>query len=185
MDEAGRGPLAGPVVAACVILRDFNFKARIDDSKALTPALRLKAYKEILKKSAYSVGISDEKIVDKINIYRATILAMEKAVKGLERAPDFVMIDGRVKVNIPHKKAFIIGGDSKSMSIACASIIAKVTRDRIMEEYDKIYPQYGFRRHKGYGTREHFRAILKHGPSPIHRLTFNPVKSLRFRYHFQ
>lgn len=178
VDEAGRGPLAGPVVAASCILKDYKFRNRIDDSKLLTPSSRLRAYEEIIEKTIYSVGITDEKIIDKINIYKATCLAMEKAVKTLEVEPDYLLIDGRVKLSIPHRRVYIIGGDSKSLSIACASIIAKVTRDRIMEDYDRLYPEYGFGQHKGYGTKQHFRAIRKHGPSPIHRFTFSPLKHL-------
>ncbi len=178
VDEAGRGPLAGPVVAASCILKDYKFKNRIDDSKLLTPLSRLRAYEEIIEKAIYSVGITDEKIIDKINIYKATCLAMEKAIKTLEVEPDYLLIDGRVKLSIPHRRICISGGDSKSLSIACASIIAKVTRDRIMEGYDRLYPKYGFRQHKGYGTKQHFKAIRKHGPSPIHRFTFSPLKDL-------
>lgn len=177
IDEAGRGPLAGPVVAACVILKDFKFKNRIDDSKALTPKARARAYDEILKKAVFGIGIVKEKIIDKINIYHATASAMEKAVGALTGTPDFLLIDGTIRLNLPYKKALIVGGDTKSLSIACASIIAKVTRDRIMERYDRIYPHYGFARHKGYGTRQHKEALVKYGPSPIHRFTFRPVRA--------
>ena len=176
LDEAGRGPLAGPVVAASVILKKGAFKNRIDDSKVLTAKQRERAYREIVKKTYYGVGIVDEKTIDRINIYKATVLAMEQALKKLDENPDFLLIDGRVKLSTRHKRVYISGGDSKSLSIACASIIAKVTRDRIMQDYHNIYPQYGFRKHKGYGTKDHFRAIAKHGPSPIHRLTFRPLK---------
>jgi len=178
VDEAGRGPLAGPVVAACVILKDLRpkFRNRIDDSKVLSPKARLKAYDEIRKKAFFGVGITDEKKIDSLNIYKATILTMEKAVKGLGVKPDFLLIDGNLKLKVPCKKANIIGGDSKSLSIACASIIAKVTRDRIMDKYHKTYPHYGFKYHKGYGTKRHFEALSEYGPSPIHRMTFRPIK---------
>ena len=176
VDEAGRGPLAGPVVAAALLLEKTSFKNRIDDSKKLTPKARLLAYEEILKKAHIGLGIVSEKVIDEINIYNATIMAMDQAVKRLCPKPDFLLIDGRVKVSAKCKKSFIIGGDSKSLSIACASIIAKVTRDKIMCEYHNKYPQYGFLRHKGYPTKEHKRCLRKHGPSPIHRLTFKPVK---------
>ena len=144
----------------------------------LTPLSRLRAYDEIIEKAIYSVGITDEKIIDKINIYKATCLAMEQAIKTLEVEPDYLLIDGRVNLSIPCRRVYISGGDSKSLSIASASIIAKVTRDRIMEDYDRLYPKYGFRQHKGYGTKQHFKAIRKHGPSPIHRFTFSPLKDL-------
>ena len=178
IDEAGRGPVAGPVVAASLILRQIRFKNRIDDSKKLTPRARLLAYGEILEKAWIGVGVVSEKIIDKINIYNATALAMEKAVRNLKVRPDFLLVDGRIKLKTPCGRSHIIKGDSKSLSIAAASIIAKVTRDRIMCEYHKKYPRYGFFRHKGYATREHVRRLMKHGPSPIHRASFNPVKRL-------
>ena len=168
--------MAGPVVAAALLLKDTRFKNRIDDSKKLTPKMRLLAYKEILKKASVGIGIVGEKRIDEINIYNATGAAMEEAVKKLRVKPDFLLIDGRVRFRAACRKAYIIGGDSKSLSIACASIIAKVTRDKMMIKYHKKFPQYGFARHKGYGTKEHFRCLRKHGPSPIHRTTFNPVK---------
>lgn len=177
VDEAGRGPLAGPVVAASCILKTFTkFKHRIDDSKKLTARARQKAYKEILKKAHVGVGIVDEKVIDRINIYNATVIAMEKAVRSIGKKPDYLLIDGRVKVRVPHRRVYISGGDSKSLSIAAASIVAKVTRDRIMEEYHAKYPQYEFARHKGYGTKLHKERLLKHGPSPIHRFSFRPLK---------
>lgn len=176
IDEAGRGPLAGPVVAASLILKKSRFRHRIDDSKKLTPRARGLAYGEIRKKAWIGIGIVSEKIIDEINIYNATVLAMEEAIRNLGVKPDFLLIDGRIKLKAPCKKLHIIRGDSKSRSIACASIIAKVTRDRIMCEYHKKYPGYGFLRHKGYATKEHVRRLMKHGPSPIHRMSFNPVK---------
>lgn len=178
IDEAGRGPLAGPVVAASIILRQVRFKHRIDDSKKLTARARLLAYGEILEKAWIGVGIVSEKIIDRINIYNATVLAMEKAVNNLGIKPDFLLVDGRIKLKTACGRSHIIKGDSKSLSIACASIIAKVTRDEIMREYHKKYPRYGFSRHKGYATREHVRRLMKHGPSPIHRASFNPVKKM-------
>jgi len=178
VDEAGRGPLAGPVVAGACIVRDRNFTEDIDDSKKLTSKKREKAYREILEKCIVGIGIVDEKIIDEINIYRATILAMEEAIAGLDAAPDYVIVDGRMRLSARCPIKCIIGGDSKSLSIAAASIIAKVTRDRLMMKYDEIYPQYGFARHKGYGTKLHKLAIERHGPSPIHRFSFRPVKDL-------
>lgn len=170
--------MAGPVVAASVILKTPLFKCKIDDSKKLTASARFVAYEEIIKKAWVGIGIVSEKVVDKINIYNATKKAMREAIGALRLKPDYLLIDGVVKFKTSCKKTYIIRGDSISLSIACASIIAKVTRDKIMEKYHKKYPQYGFLRHKGYGTREHMRCLEKYGPSPIHRTSFNPVKQL-------
>lgn len=178
VDEAGRGPLAGPVVASAVILRDFNFANRIDDSKKLTSRVRERSYREIFKKALVGIGIVDEKIIDSINIYQATKRAMELAVKNLKSEPDHIIVDGNMPFRAKCPVKCIVQGDSKSLSIAAASIVAKVTRDRIMKEYDAIYPQYGFSRHKGYPTRSHREAIKRNGPSPIHRMTFHPLKDL-------
>lgn len=173
VDEAGRGPLAGPVVSAAVILKSRRFKNRIDDSKILTPLQRDSAYREIIGKAFFAVAIVNEKIIDKINILRAAILSMQKAIAGLSVQPDFVLVDGNVPlpIDIPFKN--IIDGDSRSLSIACASIVAKVTRDRIMSIYHRRWPEYNFLEHKGYGTREHRDILRKIGPSPIHRLSFH------------
>jgi ribonuclease HII len=176
VDEAGRGPLAGPVVAGAVIIKDFGFKERIDDSKKLTASKREKAYREILTKSVVGIGIVDEKMIDEINIYQATKKAMQMAISNLKIPPDYVIVDGNMKIATKCPLKCIIGGDSKSLSIAAASIIAKVTRDKIMVEYDKVYPQYGFARHKGYGTKAHKEALIDQGPCPIHRFSFHPVK---------
>jgi ribonuclease HII len=176
VDEAGRGPLAGPVVAGAVILKDLDFESRIDDSKKLSSAQRERAYAEIVAKAIFGVGIVDEKTIDRVNIYRATVKAMEMAVAKLEIPPDYVIVDGRMKITTGCPIRCIVGGDGQSLSIAAASIIAKVTRDRLMCEYDNLYPEYGFARHKGYGTRFHKEALLARGPSPIHRLSFRPVK---------
>ena len=178
VDEAGRGPLAGPVVAGAVILNDFRFKERIDDSKKLSAGMREKAYREILRKAVVGVGVVDEKVIDEINIYQATIRAMNEALANLEVPPDYVIVDGNVRIPARCPVKCIIRGDSSSLSIACASIVAKVTRDRIMVEYDKIFPQYGFARHKGYPTRVHKDALVSCGASPIHRMTFAPVRKL-------
>ncbi len=192
VDEAGRGPLAGPVVASAVILEQKRFKSRIDDSKKLTPAQRLRAFKEILDNSLVGVGIINEGVIDSLNIHQATQLAMEKAIADLYRRLKrqrkkhkfipkkiCILIDGNFFAKkIPFNFINIIGGDAKSKSIASASIVAKVTRDRIMDIYDKIYPQYGFKRHKGYATKEHLRAIGKFGASDIHRRSFSPIRCL-------
>lgn len=183
VDEAGRGPLAGPVVAAAVSLKTTRFKNRIDDSKKLSPLQRENAFLEIIEKSYFGIGIVNEKIIDKINILQATRVAMEESILSLlnrlksknksERI--HILVDGNVKLDINFPYTNIIRGDSRSKSIACGSILAKVTRDRIMCQYDKVYPQYGFLKHKGYGTKAHKQAIREFGPSLIHRVSFNSV----------
>ena len=175
VDEAGRGPLAGPVVAGAVILKTSDFICEIDDSKKLSPKKREKAFLEIIKKAHVGIGIVDENQIDSINIYQATVKAMLLAIENLPIRPDYVIVDGRMKIFTRCPIKCIVGGDSASMSIAAASIIAKVTRDRIMEKYHEIYPHYGFSRHKGYPTRAHKKALTLHGPSPIHRRSFRPV----------
>jgi len=172
VDEAGRGPLAGPVVSAAVILKTTRFENRIDDSKVLCPSRRESACREIFKKAFVAVGIVNEKIIDEINIREATRLSMSRALSFLRPQPEFVLIDGNVPLDIEMPFKTIIGGDAKSLSVASASIVAKVTRDRIMSIYHKFWPQYGFLQHKGYGTRQHLQILRKIGPSPIHRLTF-------------
>ena len=157
-------------------MKSFNFACDINDSKQLSQKKRERAYKEILKKAFVGVGIVDEKTIDEINIYQATLRAMEMAVQNLEIPPDYVIVDGRMKIVTKCPVKCIIKGDCKSISIAAASIVAKVTRDALMREYDKEYPQYGFARHKGYGTRIHKAALKKFGPSPIHRYSYQPVK---------
>lgn len=178
IDESGRGPLAGPVVAAAVILGKLKFKNRIDDCKRLTPKNRLLAYHEIVESSIYSVAVINQNIIDRINIYNATKLAMEKAIIGLSVKPDYLLIDGRIRLSFRYKGHSIEQGDRRCLSIACASIIAKVWRDRIMERLHNIYPRYGFMSHKGYGTAGHIKALKKYGPSPLHRLSFEPVRIL-------
>ncbi len=173
IDEAGRGPLAGPVVAACVILPENCIIEGLNDSKKLTPAKRNRLY-DIIIKSAISIGVgmADEMCIDEINILNATKLAMKLAVEQTETKPDLLLIDA-VKlsdVDIPQRS--IVKGDSLSISIAAASIIAKVSRDRLIEAKDSMYPEYGFKKHKGYGTAEHINAIKKYGICPIHRVSF-------------
>ncbi|NLC68104.1 MAG: ribonuclease HII [Clostridiaceae bacterium] len=173
VDEAGRGPLAGPVVAAAVILPEGVFIKNLKDSKKLSPAQRDVLYEEIIKKAvSYGIGIVDEKCIDEINILKATKLAMEKAIKKLLPAPDIIFIDAVSLDNINIKQKAIEKGDNLSISIAAASILAKVTRDRIIESKDSLYPVYGFARHKGYGTKEHIEAIKKYGACPVHRMSF-------------
>ncbi len=173
VDEAGRGPLAGPVYAAAVILPENCFIPNLNDSKKLSEKKREELYEIITQKAiAYSICSVDEKRIDEINILNATFEAMNGAVNSLNILPDFALIDGnRIKgMTIPHET--VVKGDSKSASIAAASILAKVSRDRYITEIAKAYPEYGFEQHKGYGTAAHTEAILKHGPSPIHRRTF-------------
>ena len=173
IDEAGRGPLCGPVVAAAVILKKDDHIEGVNDSKKLTEKKR-EALFEIIKERAvaYSVGIVDEQTIDEINILEATRLAMKKAVEGLSKKPDFALVDAEKKVPIDVPYTPIIKGDALSESIAAASIIAKVTRDRIMREWAQVYPQYGFDVHKGYGTAAHISAIKENGPCPLHRRSF-------------
>lgn len=174
IDEAGRGPLCGPVVAAAVILKDDEIIEGVNDSKKLSEKKREELYDVIISKAlAYGIGISDVDTIEEINILNATKEAMKKAVDSLKIKPDFVIIDGNQKVpQIEEKQETIVKGDSKSLSIACASIIAKVTRDRMLIEYDKKYPNYGFAKHKGYGTKQHIEAIQKYGITKIHRPSF-------------
>ncbi len=176
VDEAGRGPLAGPVVAASVLLGKRQFNEKIDDSKRLSPKKREKAFFEILRFSLVSVGIIDNRQIDRINILNATKKAMCQAVMGLGVAPDCVLIDGNMRLDLPFYQKSIIRGDSKSLSIAAASIVAKVVRDSIMSKYDRVYSQYEFRRHKGYGTKLHFALLKDHGLCPIHRISFIPLE---------
>jgi ribonuclease HII len=173
IDEAGRGPLAGPVVACAVIINDFDFSSRIDDSKKLSPARRLAAYQEIIQRATIGISMVDEDVIDSINIRQATIMAMEEAVINLGVDPDILLIDGNISLDLPFRQECIIKGDAKSLSIAAASIIAKVARDSLMVDYHSLYPQYRFDLHKGYGTKFHISAIFRHGLSPIHRKTFH------------
>lgn len=177
VDEAGRGPLAGPVVAAAVILPEGHRIAGVDDSKKLAEAKRNLLFDVIMKQAvSVGVGISDSQTVDRINILQATLRAMESAVSSLSPQPDCLLIDGISKTALQLHQKTIIKGDSRSLSVAAASIIAKVTRDRIMVAYEKEYPGYGFAGHKGYGSAAHMAAIAAMGPTPIHRLTFRGVR---------
>lgn len=172
MDEAGRGPLAGPVTAACCIMDLSQIIEGINDSKKLT-AKKRETLEAIIKEKAigFSLVDIDEKTIDEINILNATKQAMTEAVRSLLPYPEFLLVDAvKHDFGVPYKA--IIHGDALSYSIAAASILAKVHRDRLMEKYAEIYPQYGFERHKGYGTAEHIKAIREYGPCPIHRRTF-------------
>lgn len=174
VDEAGRGPLAGPVCAAAVILPEGAVIEGLDDSKKLTEKKRERLY-DIIKQTAvaYSVAYGTLEEIETVNILEATYLAMNRAIEGLTVKPDFALIDGnRVPRGIKIPCETIVKGDSKSMSVAAASVLAKVTRDRLMLEYDKKYPEYNFKKHKGYGTKEHTELIKQYGPCEIHRLSF-------------
>lgn len=179
VDEVGRGPIAGPVVSAAVILpRDF-FLPGVDDSKKLTSLKRLKLVDEIKKEAfSWSVGWIFPPYLDRINILNATRESMKLAIEQLSPRPDFLLIDALKLSDINIKQQAIIKGDSLSVSIACASILAKVERDRAMEAFDLLYPGYGFGKHKGYATREHLQALFKLGACAIHRDSFEPVKSM-------
>lgn len=184
VDEAGRGPLAGPVVAACVVI-DANFKIDdelklVADSKKLSAKNREKLF-TVIKEKALSVEISvvGHETIDKINILQASLFAMKKSIEACKNKPDYVLIDGNQKIpGLMTKQQTIISGDAKVFCIAAASIIAKVSRDFLMLQEDKKYPEYQFAKHKGYGTKLHLEALEKYGPCPIHRQSFAPVKKL-------
>jgi len=180
VDEAGRGPLAGPVSAAAVILPPRWRCKGLDDSKKLSPAKREQCYAKITsdERVAWSVAFVDTDEIDRINILRATHAAMAQAVQGLAKAVDHCLIDGLRVPAFPYPHDGIVKGDGKSLSIAAASIIAKVSRDRLMTEMAQEFPQYGFERHMGYGTREHLEALHRHGPCRHHRRSFQPVAQL-------
>lgn len=174
IDEAGRGPLAGPVVVGAVVMPKDSFIEGVNDSKKVSEKKREKLYDEITQNAiAWSVGIVDQKTIDEINILNATKLALKKALEGLSQRPDVIMVDALDKMDtlgIPYIS--VIKGDAKVYSISAASIIAKVTRDRIMREWDTVYPAYGFAKHKGYGTADHIKAIKENGPCMLHRESF-------------
>lgn len=174
IDEAGRGPLAGPVVIAAAVMPRYSMIEGVNDSKKVSEKKREALYETITKEAiAYGVGIIDQKEIDRINILNATKEGLTMAVKELIVRPDLIIVDALNNIDtdgIPYRS--VIKGDAKCYSIACASIIAKVTRDRIMRQWDEIYPQYGFEKHKGYGTAAHIAAIKEYGLSPLHRLSF-------------
>ena len=176
VDEAGRGPLAGPVVAAAVILENPETLAGINDSKKLSASRREELFLRIARVAVVGIGVVGEKTIDEINIYEATRLAMKKAVLALTHTPEKLLIDGPIKLDLPLEQKGIVNGDQKSASIAAASIIAKVFRDRLMLKLHEIYPGYAFHNHKGYGTAEHMEALRAIGPSPVHRRSFAPVR---------
>lgn len=176
IDEAGRGPLAGPVVAAAVILQPDQPIEGVNDSKKLSEKRREQLFELIMMQAAaVGIGLADAETIDRINILQATRQAMLEAVRTLPDSPDYLLIDGITTIDSPLPQQTIKQGDSRSASIAAASIIAKVTRDRLMLDYDVLYPAYGFARHKGYGSAMHLEALQKYGPCPIHRMTFARV----------
>ncbi len=173
VDEAGRGPLCGPVVAAAVILKPDDMIEGVNDSKKLSEKKREAVYEEIMKKAlAVGVGIKDVSVIEEVNILNATKLAMKEAISNLKVRPEYVLIDGNQMIDIDIEGETVVHGDAKSESIAAASIIAKVTRDRMLINWDKDYPEYGFAKHKGYGTKAHIEAIQKYGLTPLHRPSF-------------
>lgn len=187
LDEVGRGPLAGPVVACALVFdfshKDFNLvkKKEFRDSKLFSPKQREKLFDFLTHCEAVKYGVSSvgEKAIDELNILQASQLAMRQALQQLSVLPELLLIDGRETLgNYPCNQKAVIKGDEKIASVAAASVIAKVLRDQKMREYHALYPQYGFDRHKGYGTRQHLAAIFKHGPCPVHRLSFAPLKHL-------
>jgi ribonuclease HII len=184
VDEAGRGPLAGPVVAAAVVLdrtlaeaEEHGILREVTDSKKLSPATREALYDVLAGLPSVEIGVGEADVdeIDAINILHATHLAMARAIRALPSLPDRVLVDGLAVSNLPCASTAIVRGDAQSLSIAAASIVAKVVRDRCMRETDKRYPQYGFAQHKGYGTAAHVQALLEFGPCPEHRRTFRPV----------
>jgi ribonuclease HII len=182
IDEAGRGPWAGPVVASALVLPEGFDDPRLNDSKQVRPQTRERLHEDLLRAGAsWSVGIGTVGLIDSVNILRATHAAMKSALDGLLQKnpglkPDLVLIDGRPVPDMGFPQRSIVDGDCQSACIAAASVVAKVTRDRMMLELDREYPQYGFARHKGYGTRLHQETLREHGPSPAHRQSFAPVR---------
>jgi ribonuclease HII len=188
LDEAGRGPLAGPVLAAAVsvnpkrVLKLGRLLKEVNDSKKLSALKRERLFKEITKHSSIQWGLGkvSEKIIDRINVFKASQLAMKKALKQIKK-PDFLILDGNFRIPYPLPQKPIVKADQKVFSCAAASIIAKVSRDRIMDALGKKYPRYSFKKHKGYPTKLHFKELSKHGPSKIHRKSFGPVKACKIR----
>lgn len=178
VDEAGRGPLAGPVVAAAVILPDGFRSDLLRDSKALSPAARERAFSLIAAEAvSYGFALATHEEIDEINILQASLLAMRRAVERLSPAPDFLYVDGNRPIPCAVAQETLVAGDSRCLSVMAASIVAKVTRDGMMEEFDREYPGYRFGVHKGYPTKEHLAAIRRLGPCPIHRRTFRGVRT--------
>jgi ribonuclease HII len=177
VDEAGRGPLAGPVVIAAVMFEGRHFPRGLNDSKLLAPEERLRLYEKILARGFVGVAVASRARIDRMNILRASLWGMAKAVRALPRRPDHVLVDGNMMPpGLPCGGEALVSGDARSVSIAAASIVAKVTRDRLMSRLGEAFPDYGFQSHKGYSTPEHFAALEEHGPCPHHRRSFMPVR---------
>jgi ribonuclease HII len=186
IDEAGRGPLAGPVVAAATVLPAEFSLAGLNDSKQLTEPVREQFFEALTapgKLVCYGIGFAEPAEIDRLNILRATFLAMERAVMALPLRPDHLLIDGLPVPVFQQPQTAVVDGDAKSMSIAAASVIAKVTRDRMMRKWHSEFPQYDFDQNKGYGTRAHLESLQIHGPCPIHRRSFAPVAQTYFLFH--
>jgi ribonuclease HII len=179
LDEAGRGPLAGPVVAAAVVLPEGLLIPGLTDSKQVPERSRERLF-DIIREQAvcYGIGVVDERTIDEVNIYQATIMAMERSLEALKPRPDYLLLDAITLPRIPLPQNPLIKGDCRSHSISAASVLAKVSRDRLMRELHEKYPQYNFQKHKGYGTTEHLALLRKHGPCKAHRKTFNPVAQM-------
>ena len=185
VDEAGRGPLAGPVVVAAVMFPDRRYPDGLNDSKKLTALQRERLYELILKRASVSIAIASRARIDRMNILRASLWAMSRAVAGLLQVPDHVLVDGNMEPpRLPCACETIVGGDGLSVSIAAASIVAKVTRDRLMTAIGRAYPDYGFEQHMGYSTPAHFAALKQFGPCPHHRQSFAPVREQQFVLDF-
>jgi ribonuclease HII len=186
IDEAGRGPLAGPVVAAVAVLPAKFSLAGLNDSKQLPEEFREELFETLTTSGTlvcYGVGMAEPAEIDRFNILRATFLAMQRAIVALPMQPEHLLIDGLPVPVFQQPQTAIVGGDGKSKSIAAASVIAKVTRDRMMRKWHSEFPQYSFDRNKGYGTREHLESLQIHGPCPIHRRSFAPVSQTYFIFH--
>ena len=178
IDEAGRGPLAGPVVAAAVLFHRRVSLPGLRDSKKISPRLREKLFYQILLHAWVGIGRVVESVIDEINILQATRLAMREAVLALPRTPALLLIDGKIRLDLPIAQRAIVRGDDQSAAIAAASVMAKVHRDFLMKDLDRVYPRYGFATHKGYPTPSHLAVLRRRGPSEIHRKSFGPVAEI-------
>ncbi len=184
VDEVGRGPLAGPVVAAAVIMPPSIAIEGLTDSKKLSPRQRERIFEEIVEMGLVcAVGVIDHECIDRMNILKASLMAMRKAVMDLKLSPDIILVDGNYPIpNVEQPQFTVVGGDRQCQSISAASIVAKITRDRIMDKYEALFPSFSFAKHKGYPTSEHLEELREHGPSDIHRKSFKPVAELVNNY---